>query len=160
MGLHRTTIRPTSDKALKRSLSRGTESSNPAAHPDLNDLPRDLGDNAHHKGPHAGVAGVWRQPVGNQRPAEQQDADDDDDQCPAPQRVGALGRRRRRDDLLGLSNLRFVHAEYSWLTPVPRWARDLARIRPMKPRFSALWRQFSAKIQGLAGDRMGHRWGT
>ena len=34
MGLHRTTIRPTSDKALKRSLSRGTESSNPAANLD------------------------------------------------------------------------------------------------------------------------------
>jgi hypothetical protein len=34
------------------------------------------------------------------------------------------------------------------------------RIHLMKPRFSAPSRQFSAKIQGFAGDRMGHRWGT
>src|SRR5215472_11545269 len=92
-------------------------------HRDLDDLPRDLRYSAHHEGPHAGVARVGCQAVGNQRPAEQHDEEDEDDQRPAPQRIGALGRRRRRRDLLGLSNLYFVHAEYPWPMPVPRWHR-------------------------------------
>src|SRR6516164_9622019 len=45
-------------------------------HRDLDDLARDLRDNAHDKGAHAGVARVRCQPVGNQRPAEQQNEDD------------------------------------------------------------------------------------
>ena len=52
-------------------------------HRDLGDLARDFRDDAHDERAHAKVAVVRRQPVGNQRPAEQQDKDDQDDQCPA-----------------------------------------------------------------------------
>src|SRR6516225_6319248 len=45
-------------------------------HRDLDDLARDLRSDAHHEGPHAGVAGVGCQPVGNQCPTEQQNEDD------------------------------------------------------------------------------------
>src|SRR5271169_4722733 len=104
-------------------------------HPDLDDLARDLRYGAHHKGAHAGIAGVRCQPVGNQCPAEQQDAEDEDGECPAPQGIGALGRRRRRD-LLGLRSTHFVHAEYplahpraspgSGLNPHPPYARTVS----------------------------------
>src|SRR5215472_1702602 len=53
-------------------------------HRDLDDLPRDLRSDAHHEGADAGVAGVRCQPVGNQRPAEQQNPEDEDDERPAP----------------------------------------------------------------------------
>src|SRR6516225_6195 len=98
-------------------------------HRDLDDLARDLGYHAHHESADAGVAGVGCQAVGDQRPPKQHDADDEDDQCPAPQRIGAPRRGRRRHDLLLLSNLHFVHAEYPWLMPVLRWARDSTDIR-------------------------------
>src|SRR5215472_426276 len=80
-------------------------------HRDLDDLARDLRDNAHHEGAHAGVARVGRQAVSYHRPAKKHDADDENDQCPAPQRIGAPWRRRRRRDLLMLSNLHFVYTE-------------------------------------------------
>ena len=47
--------------------------------------------------------------------------DDEDDQRPTPQRIGAPGRGRRRHDLRRLSNPHFVHAEHPWLICVPRW---------------------------------------
>src|SRR5215469_10503116 len=92
-------------------------------HRDLDDLARDLRYHAHHEGPHAGVARVGCQSVGNYRPAEHQNEEDEDDQRTAPQRIGAPGRERCRHDLLGLSNPHFVHAESLWLTTVPRWHR-------------------------------------
>src|SRR5215467_6385801 len=106
-------------------------------HRDLDDLPRDLRYNAHHKGAHAGVARVGCQAVGNQRPAEQHDEEDEDDQRPAPQWVAAPRRRRRRCDLRGLSNLHFVHAESPWITPVPRWAGDSTDTRRLRGGFEA-----------------------
>jgi hypothetical protein len=42
---------------------------------------------------------------------------------------------------------------------VPRRGNE-TRIPRMKPRFWARLRRFWAKIQQLAGDRMGWRWGT
>jgi len=80
-------------------------------HRDLDDFARDFRSDAHHEGAHAGVAGIRCQPVGNQRPAEQQDAEDENGQCPAPQRIAGPGPRRRRRNLLRLRNPHFVHAE-------------------------------------------------
>src|SRR5215472_13059370 len=91
-------------------------------HRDLGDLARDLRHHAHHKGAHAGVARIGCQAVGDQRPAEQQDEEDEDDECPAPQRIGGPRRRRRSRDLLGPSNLHFVHAESPGSYPL-RWHR-------------------------------------
>ena len=113
-------------------------------HPDLNDFARDLRSDAHHKGAHAGIAGVRRQPVGNHRPAEQQGTEDADGQRPAPQRIGGLGCRRRCRDLLRLRNPHFIHAEYPWLTHVPR----SARIQPM---FASFRGGVEARITSLTG---------
>jgi hypothetical protein len=89
-------------------------------HRDLDDLARDLRCGAHHEGTHAGIAGVGCQSIGNQRPAEQQDTEDENGQCPAPQWIGALGRRLRSRDLLWLSNLYVVHAEHPLAHDVSR----------------------------------------
>src|SRR6516162_11617176 len=90
-------------------------------HRDLDDLARNLRYHAHHENAHAGVARVGRQAISDHRPPKKHDADDEDDQCPAPKWVAAPGRGRRSRDPLGLRNPHFVHAEYPWLTPVPRW---------------------------------------